>query len=203
MGEILQTSPAANPFGFLFDSLLASGTTNLMWKEDGLGRSVEMRRAFSAIFGRFFARAYLECYHNFTWFGPISGDPTYFSKRFRVTRTNGSKAYLPDWLCAGKDGVAIGEAKGSHSSAKIKTGSHPDPIKTAINQINGVAVQKFDSFSQKWVDRSVKGWAVMSRWGVENPIRDAYQYVLDPVTPGTPICQLKSPTSPRKLLGLT
>jgi hypothetical protein len=30
----------------------------------------------------------------------------------------------------------------------------------------------------------LEGWGVMSRWGVEQPARDAFQFVLDPATEG-------------------
>ena len=40
-----------------------------------------------------------------------------------------------------------------------------------------------------WVDRSVKGWAVMSRWGVETPAREPFLFVLDPETAGEPLSQ--------------
>ncbi|BCH57374.1 hypothetical protein RvVAR031_pl07050 (plasmid) [Agrobacterium vitis] len=38
-----------------------------------------------------------------------------------------------------------------------------------------------------WVNRQVKGWGVMSRWGVETPTRSAYHCVLDPDTEGEPL----------------
>src|SRR5258706_9396123 len=80
MGEILQTGPRSGPMSALFDELLAIGSFELVWKGRGPGRGIEMRRAFSGLFGRFFARAYLQRYHGFTWFAPIDGTPTYLSK---------------------------------------------------------------------------------------------------------------------------
>jgi len=140
-GEILQTAPRTNPFAGVFDELLASGQ-KLVWKGEGPGRGVEMRRAFSGIFGRFFARAYLQRYHGFTWFAPISGDPTYFSRRWRATRGPGERVDLPDWLCAGPGRLAIAEAKGSHQKNNATHGGHPGPIRTAEKQIQGVRLQK-------------------------------------------------------------
>ena len=80
MGEVLQTAPTTNPFLAVFDDLLAPGESKLIWQGDSPGRGVEMRRAFSGLFGRFFARAYLEHYHDFTWLGPINGDPLALGK---------------------------------------------------------------------------------------------------------------------------
>lgn len=192
MGEVLETAPAANPFLGVFEELLVPGEPKLIWQGDGPGRGVEMRRAFSGMFGRFFARAYLERYHGFTWFAPISGDPTYFSSRLRVTRSSSARIDLPDWLCAGPGKLAIGEAKGSHQKNNLSKGTRPGPIKTAEAQINGVRVQKAKiskSGALRWVNRSVKGWAVMSRWGVEIPAREPFLFVLDPETAGEPLSE--------------
>jgi hypothetical protein len=156
------------------------------------GRGVEMRRAFSGMFGRFFARAYLGRYHDFTWFAPINGDPTYFSPRVRVTRAGSARVDMPDWLCAGPGKLAIGEAKGSHQKSNLNSWTRPGPIKTADAQINGVQVQKArmtKSGALSWVNRSVKGWAVMSRWGVESPAREPFLFALDPETEGEPLSQ--------------
>ncbi len=189
MGEILQTGANVSPMSMLFDELLVAGQAELVWKGRGPGRGIEMRRAFSGLFGRFFARAYLQRYHGFTWFAPIDGTPTYFSNRVRVRGKRTRKAELPDWLCAGPGQLAIAEAKGSHQKGNATKGGRPGPIKTAAGQINGVVIEKSQVAKgiRRWIPRSVKGWAVMSRWGVEEPPRDAFQYVLDPDTTGEPL----------------
>jgi hypothetical protein len=149
-----------------------------------------MRRAFSGIFGRFFARAYLSRYHKFTWFAAINRDPTYVSSRLRVKkRKSSTRIDLPDWICGGQGRLAIAEAKGSYQSAAPSQGARPGPIKTANKQINSVRVQRRirRAGDMKWVDRSFKGWAVMSRWGIEDPPREPYLFVLDPETHGEPL----------------
>jgi hypothetical protein len=189
MGEILQTGPNAGPMSALFEELLKPGSGNLVWKGRGPGRGIEMRRAFSGLFGRFFARAYLQRYHGFTWFAPIDDAPTYLSKRVRVSRKPGTSSELPDWVCARPGEVAIAEAKGSHQKGNATQGGRPGPVKTAEGQISGVVVEKSQlvAGAERWIPRSVKGWAVMSRWSVEDPTRDAFQYVLDPNTDGEPL----------------
>jgi hypothetical protein len=189
MGEILQTGPSSGPMSALFDELLATGSAELIWKGRGPGRGIEMRRAFSGLFGRFFARAYLQRYHGFTWFVPIDGTPTYLSRNVRVRRKARASSELPDWVCARPGEVAVAEAKGSHQKGNATKGGRPGPIKTADGQISGVVLEKALQAGRmkKWVPRSVKGWAVMSRWGVEDPKRDAFQYVLDPETDGEPL----------------
>jgi hypothetical protein len=145
MGEILQTGPTAGPMSLLFDELLVPGHRKLIWKGAGPGRGIEMRRAFSGLFGRFFARAYLQRYHGFTWFAPIDGEPTYISKRVRVARMPGKTAELPDWICAMPGKIAVAEAKGSHQAAGRTAGGVPGPIKTAAGQIQGVALEKLQN----------------------------------------------------------
>jgi hypothetical protein len=184
-GEILQTAPAGSSLVSFLDDMLVSGA-DLIWKEAGPGRGKEMRRAFSGLFGRFFARAYLESYHGFVWFAQIDGDNFEYSP-FRVRRKPGSKTEMPDWLCGGPGGlVGIAEAKGSHLGGKATPRKAPKPICTAEGQISGVAVEELvgPTGSQRWQLRKVKGWAVMSRWGVASPARAPYLYALDPETDG-------------------
>jgi hypothetical protein len=187
IGEILQTGKNSTPVSALFDELLASSSIELVWKGRGPGRGIEMRRAFSGLFGRFFARAYLQRYHGFTWFVPIDGSPTVLSNRARIVGKPGSSAEMPDWFCAQPGMVAIAEAKGSHQRSNATAQTLPGPLKTAEKQIGGVVLE-VRSFgrggAEIWTARSIKGWAVMSRWGVQEPDRDAFQYVLDPPTDG-------------------
>jgi hypothetical protein len=190
IGEILQTSKNSTPVLALFDELLASSSTELVWKGRGPGRGIEMRRAFSGLFGRFFARAYLQRYHGFTWFVPIDGSATDLSNRARIVRKPASSAEMPDWFCAQPGQVAIAEAKGSHQRSNVTAQTLPGPLKTAEKQIGGVVLEVRSlgrGGAEIWTTRSVKGWAVMSRWGVEEPDRDAFQYVLDPSTDGEPL----------------
>jgi hypothetical protein len=186
LAEIVQTAPGSNPLPLLFDELLSPGTTRLIWKGSGPGRGIEIKRAFSGLFGRFFARAYLERYHGFTWFSPISGAPYNVSRRLRVVHQPGTVFDMPDWVMAGPGVLAIGEAKGSHAKGRAPPPGLPGPLRTANQQITSVWVQKRNSAGM-WVNRQVKGWGVMSRWGLELPSRSAYHCVLDPETEGDPL----------------
>ncbi|MCC8955035.1 hypothetical protein H8B02_16785 [Bradyrhizobium sp. Pear77] len=145
-----------------------------------------MRRAFSGLFGRFFARAYLERYYGFACFSPIDGNPTAISKRMRVARLPGRGSELPDWVCGGPKRLAIAEAKGTSQPGTGAGGGRPGPIKTAEGQIQGVVIEKLlgSGSKKRWTALSTKGWAVMSRWGAELPPRDAFLFALDPETRG-------------------
>ncbi|WP_439364229.1 hypothetical protein ACNJYD_30790 [Bradyrhizobium sp. DASA03005] len=189
MREITQTSGASSrPLAVLFDELLAPGTNQLVWKGKGPGLGKEMRRAFSGLFGRFFARAYLERYHRFAWFSPIDGNPTAISRRMRVVRLPGKGSELPDWVCGGPKRLAVAEAKGTSQPGTGTGGGKPGPIKTAEGQIHGVVIEKLlgSGNKKRWTALSTKGWAVMSRWGAELPPRDAFLFALDPETRGQP-----------------
>lgn len=106
LGEIFQTAPhSASTFAFL-EELLAPGTY-LTWREAGPGRGTEMRRSFSAMFGRFFARTYLQVHHDYSWFSAIDGSPFHLSPHWRVTRHAHAKTEMPDWICARPGGLAI------------------------------------------------------------------------------------------------
>jgi hypothetical protein len=195
-GEVLQTAPAGNPFLSVFEELLVPGRQELVWRGDGPGRGVEMRRAFSGMFGRFFARAYLSRYHDFTWFTPINRNPTYVSLSLRIKKRNGSERIdLPDWICGGTGQLAIAEAKGSHQKASLREGTRPGPIRTADAQIQSVRVQmrRGRVGNRRWVSQSIEGWAAMSRWGLETPARDPFLFVLDPETHGEPLREEEKP----------
>lgn len=183
--EILQTAPRATSLFALFEDLLEPGT-DLVWREQGPGRGTEMRRSFSGLFGRFFARAYLQLQHDFVWFAAIDGDDFSLSPSWKVSRKPGSHTEMPDWICARPGELAIGEAKGSHQKGNATRGGKPGPIKTAEGQITGVRVQRRILTFQgpRWRSKRVKGWAVMSRWGLAAPPRNPFLYVLDPETEG-------------------
>ena len=184
-GEILQTAPRSTSLFAFMEDLLEPGP-NLIWRKSGPGRGTEMRRSFSGLFGRFFARAYLQVHHEFSWFAAIDGDDFSLSPSWRVKRKPGSKTEMPDWICARPGELAIGEAKGSHQKSNATGGGMPGPIKTADGQIRGVRVEKrsFAGMRKRWSPKRVKGWAVMSRWGTADPPREPFLYALDPETEG-------------------
>ena len=183
--EILQTAPRSTSLFAFLEDLLEPGP-NLVWDDNGPGRGTEMRRSFSGLFGRFFARAYLQMHHDFVWFAAIDGDDFHLSPSWRVRRKPGSQNEMPDWICARPGELAIGEAKGSHQKGNATRGGMPGPIKTADGQIRGVRVEKRIRTGSRtiWRPKRLKGWAVMSRWGLANPPRDPFLYALDPETDG-------------------
>lgn len=148
--EIFQTASGSSPLFPLFEEMLVPGDPALVWRAQGPGRGAEMRRAFSGLLGRIFARAYLEAHHGFVWFAAIDGDEFKLAPKVRVKKKAGSSAEMPDWICAAPGLLAVAEAKGSHQKGELRGASKPGPIKTAEGQISGVLVQKPEASGGRW-----------------------------------------------------
>jgi hypothetical protein len=182
--ETLQTTLGANPFSSFIRAFLASYTDSLVWLGEGPGIGREMRRAFSALFGRFFARAYLSDCHGFVWFAPLDGRVQRVAPRLRVA-PSGPHQNLPDWICAGQRHLALAEAKGARGTTRLTYQSKPAPIRQAIKQLQNCRVSVFDRARQDWIERRLKGWAVFNQWCIQssNAVYP-FLYVVDPVTHG-------------------
>lgn len=91
---------------------------------------------------------------------------------------------------AGPDRVKLRlpRQRGPASRRTAQGAGLPGPIKTADGQLKGVVIERLRKVAgkERWAAVRTKGWAVMSRWGVEIPPRDAFLYVLDPDTHGEP-----------------
>lgn len=97
MQEILVTAPGAVSLQGLLEELLIPAVGKhppLTWQGDGVGVGTEMKRGFSGILGRFFARWYLETHHGFLNFVPISGPGAILSMNV-VVRRNGQVDLVP------------------------------------------------------------------------------------------------------------
>jgi hypothetical protein len=184
--ETLQTTLGANPFSAFISGFLVPYSGSLIWLGEGPGVGREMRRAFSALFGRFFARAYLSDCHNLVWFAPLNGPDHVVRERLRV-RSRGSRQDLPDWICASRAHLALAEAKGARSGSRLTSYSHPAPIKQAIKQLQNCRVSTFRRGTGNWVDRKVKGWAVLNRWSFQLSDKEPFLFVVDPETEGDPL----------------
>jgi hypothetical protein len=157
-----------------------------------------MRRAFSAIFGRFFARAYLCHSHGFVWFHPLDGPFQQITPRLRV-QSRRPRLGLPDWICAGRGQLALAEAKGARSGGHLSYYSQPGPIKSAENQLNNCRVSIFDRTSRRWIDRNVKGWAILNQWSFQTSNFPPYLFVVDPETDGAPMPREELPAAIRAI----
>jgi hypothetical protein len=181
--ETLQTSLGPNPFSAFIRNFLVTYSEWLKWWGDGPGIGREMRRTFSGLFGRFFARAYLSDCHGFVWFTPLDGRAQDLAPRLRVSSI-GRGRHLPDWICAGRNGLALAEAKGARGGSRLTYSTEPSSLKSAKKQLQNCRVSVLDKTSYRWVDRKVKGWAVLNQWSFQLSPVEPYLYVIDPDTKG-------------------
>lgn len=176
--ELLSVGGSSLGLGTFLDDLLVSGTNELRWLGDGVGKGREMKRGFSAIFGRFFARWYLTKHHRFYYFLPTDQQNGCQFGSLRIQRTKGQD--LPDWFMAGPNGCALGEAKGSHDKS-VTSVSKAAPLVKATRQLSRARVRI------RRTRISLKGWGVMSRWGTDQNGLSPLLYVSDPKTRGEPL----------------
>jgi hypothetical protein len=181
--ETLQTTLGANPFSSFISGFIYPYSDYLQWLDNGPGVGREMRRAFSALFGRFFARAYLTDCHNFVWFTPLDGPVHNISNRLCVS-SRAPRQDLPDWICASRTHLALAEAKGARSGTPQ---SQPAPIRQAIKQLRNCRVETYERGTKTWVHRTVKGWAVLNRWSFQSSNVPPFLFVVDPETEGDQI----------------
>ena len=161
------TLPFAAAWTDLFRSMIASGH-DLRWRENGPGVGRDTRIAYSGLFGRYMARAYLTGNEDVRVLVPLDEakrllDGTPYS----IEKCPPGHGLEADWI--GVDGrrrLVIAEAKGSFDKG-VRTWSGPDRLPdvlhTALGQAQRTAVFR-TSFSGAL---PAKRWAVASRWANE------------------------------------
>lgn len=177
--ETVQGTAMASAFLDLFDGHLSTiDTTWLRWRDD-LATSAEMRRAYSALYGRFFARGMLQHVQGITNFTPLH---TNMTKVGTVTVARIEDGDIPDWIAWDPAAMAhvLGEAKGNltGSEAQFWTGT-PGCITNGKGQFERVAVVN-SAGAQVWVD----GWVGASLWATDKRDRRPVFAAWDPVRQG-------------------
>jgi len=156
----------------------------LVWSRDGLGAGRELRRSFSNILGRVFARWYLQRHEGVEALVSIEGKPFQIGG-IRVTQDPRKHGDLPDWIGWDAQGLVIAEAKGSHARADwhsaLSKHQLPSPIPGAIAQTDRVFVH----IARRLI--RYKGWAVASRWGTEYKGTKSWLIAADPAGKGESI----------------
>jgi hypothetical protein len=162
--ETLQIDLVAAGWMNLFAALLVPApASELRWRGAGPGRNAEVKRAYSALFGRFFGRGVLRRDHGCRWLRQVQ-DGLELAPGVHLRRRAGCAGDLPDWV--GWDDInqciVVAEAKGSHDRGSWCSTS-PAPLRTALAQLDRVEI--VDSLGTI----HFKTWAVACRWGtVEN-----------------------------------
>ena len=161
------TLPFAAAWTNLFQDMLAAGP-HLRWRENGPGVGRDARIAYSSLFGRYIARAYLTANEDVRVLVPLDeakrllrGTP------YAIEKHPPGHGLEADWI--GVDGhrrLVIAEAKGSFNRG-IRNWfgpTHlPDVLRTALGQAQRTVVFR-TSISRPL---PAKRWAVASRWANE------------------------------------
>lgn len=118
---------------------------DLTWKGNGPGIGRELRRSYSNIHGRIFARAYLEKCEGVVRLVPIEGNHFRFGNKTIVRLKDGQKGDMPDWVGWDSSGIVVAEAKGTHAKGDWSKASYghnflPQCLKKAQEQVNRVQV---------------------------------------------------------------
>jgi hypothetical protein len=158
--ETLQIDLVAAGWMNLFSALLEPHPSiELRWRGTGPGTNAEVKRAYSALFGRFFGRAALRRDHGCRWLRQVH-DGLELAPGIILRRRAGYPGDLPDWVgwADHHSCLVVAEAKGSHDRGNW-IGNRPPPIRTALQQLERVEI--VDAHGPIYF----KSWAVACRWG--------------------------------------
>jgi hypothetical protein len=162
--ETLQSSIIERSWLDLFaNSLSSTDAAWLRWADGALGAGTEVRRAYSGLFGRFFARGLLEQMHGVVSLIPIRGQgPTDLGNGTSVERYK--KGDMPDW-------VGWSPTLGCYVLAEAKgrlTGKHaawitdtPSCVATGLGQFARCKVMKAGS------QLRTKNWLIANLWATD------------------------------------
>ena len=158
--ETLQGSPLVPAWLKLFHTQLSRRDDWLRWRGD-LAESAELRRAYSGLYGRFFARALLTYHLGLTRFHSLGRNGLKVPNGAEVKRTNIGD--LPDWLAWDDQHsrLVLGEAKGSLSARDFLSPGTPKCVKNGRSQFDRVA-----TFDQGRRIRPAR-WVAATRWATE------------------------------------
>ena len=186
--ETLHGGPLVPAWLQLFEAHLSgSETTMLRWRGD-LGASVEMRRVYSALYGRYFARALLASELGLTDFIALDGDIT-IQNAVAVRRTQ--RGDIPDWIAWDQQAGAyiLGEAKGrlTGNEHRFLNGT-PSCINTGKAQFGRVEVT--DSNDHMLTTRN---WIAANLWSTDERGREPVSLLWDPPNDGAPLMNHEVP----------
>lgn len=174
------TLPFAAAWTDLFQNMIAV-SQELRWRENGPGVGRDARTAYSSLFGRYMARAYLTTNEGVRVLVPLDEakhllrETPYYIEKLAID--DGLEA---DWI--GLDSsrrLVIAEAKGSFDKGvRAWSGPHyiPGVLRTAIGQARRTAVFRISTRRPL----PAKRWAVASRWSNEDNKRRPTLLAWDP-----------------------
>lgn len=181
--ETIHGAPIASAWLRLFAShLSASERILLRWRDD-LAESTELRRTFSGLYGRYFARALLASELGITDLISLGRDGTHIPGGVRVERVD--RGDIPDWIGwdAREGSYVLAEAKGrltgSEQEFLCRT---PRCVTVGKEQFKRVEVR--DASGRMVADRS---WVAAILWSTDERDRAPVSILWDPPSDGEPL----------------
>lgn len=164
-----------------------TGDRMLTWRGGGPGLGRELRRAYSNIHGRIFARSYLEANEDVNGLLPIEGNNFSFVPGALVRLRNGKRGDMPDWIGWTATELIVAEAKGTSIGGDWEKSfwhgcATPQCLRTAQEQVARVQID----LNRYILDVGFKGWSVASRWATEENGLDPWLAAVDPNLGGEP-----------------
>ena len=186
--ETIQGAPLERAWLRLFRAHLSDAAV-LRWRGD-LAGSAEMRRAYSALYGRFFGRAVLYSRLGLRGFVPIDSEVTYVGNGVEVRRV--AKGDVPDWIAWERGNPAsyvLAEAKGrlTGSDATFLRGQ-PPCVSAGKAQFDRVVV--LDGNGRRI---RTKNWVVAHLWSTERRKRRPVSLLWDPDGDGEELSEAEVP----------
>ena len=177
--ETLQGSPLVSAWLKLFRTHLSTRDGWLRWRGD-LAESAELRRAYSGLYGRFFARALLTHHLGFTRFHSLGRNGLRIPNGVEVARIDDGD--IPDWLAWDDQHsrFVLGEAKGSLTARDFLAPGTPKCVENGQNQFKRVR-----TFDQGRDIRPAR-WVAATRWATEERIGKPATILWDPPGEETP-----------------
>jgi hypothetical protein len=175
--ETLQGSPLARAWLDLFSAQLSSYDKYwLRWRGD-LAESSELRRAYSGLYGRFFARALLQQHLGFTSFISLQRNGLKVGSAVEVERI--SAGDIPDWIAWSPTHQrhVLAEAKGSLTAKDFLTAGTPNCIMEGKTQFSRIR------FLVNGVEHHPLRWVAASRWATDTRPGEPATALWDPPVP--------------------
>ena len=178
--ETMQGSPLAPAWLQLFRAHLSSSETEMLRWRGHLGENTEVRRAYSGLYGRYFARALLATELGITHFVPLNTTTTSIQSSVTVTRVESGD--IPDWIAWDPKArcYVLCEAKGRLSEQKGRfLHGKPDCIDAGMAQFDRVEVRDSDGGRIE-----TKNWLVANLWSTDRIKRNSVSLLWDPLSDG-------------------